>query len=131
MLLLDENITKDQKELLEKWGYHPKQIGVDLKYKGIADENIITFLRSSKNILFVTRDSDFYKNQLCHPAFCIVFLEVDRSECAFFVRKFLSHKKFKSNKQRVGKVIKLTQTIISYWEVNSKELMVIKWMNLI
>ena len=67
MYLLDENITKDQRELLEKWHFHFKQIGVDFESKGIKDEQIITLLQQTKGILFITRDSDFFKKEICHP----------------------------------------------------------------
>jgi hypothetical protein len=61
MYLLDENITKDQKELLEKWRFNVKQIGVDITTKGIQDIQIITLLQQLQGVLFLTRDTGFFK----------------------------------------------------------------------
>ena len=126
MYLLDENITKDQKELLEKWNYRVKQIGVDFKTKGIKDEQIITFLQQSNGTLFLTRDSDFFKNEYCHSKYCIVFLDVEKFEVAYFIRKFLNHPLFNNTRKRMGKVIKVNQTLIQYYALKSKDIFSIK-----
>lgn len=122
MYLLDENITKDQRELLEKWRFHVKQIGVDFNAKGIKDEQIITLLQQTKGTLFITRDSDFFKKEFCHPGCCIVFLDIGKYEVAYFVRTFLKHPMFNNNKKRMGKVIKINQTLIQYFMIKSEEL---------
>lgn len=121
MYLLDENITKDQRELLEGWRFHVKQIGVDFEAKGIKDEQIITLLQQTKGILFITRDSDFFKKEFCHPKCCIVFLDIGKYEVAYFVRKFLKHPMFNNSQKRTGKIIKIKQTLIQYYILKSAE----------
>ncbi len=86
MYLLDENRTKDQKELLEKWRYNVRQIGVDVATKGIKDTQIITLLQQLHGVLFLTRDTDFFKHNYCHPNYCIVYLDVEKNETAWFIR---------------------------------------------
>jgi len=126
LYLLDENITKDQKELLEKWRFHVKQIGVDFTNKGIKDEQVVTLLQQLKGVLFLTRDSDFFKKDLCHPNYCIVFLDVEKYEVAFYIKKFLRHTLFNSNRKRLGKIVKLNQTYIQYYTVKSEDIYTIK-----
>jgi hypothetical protein len=46
MILLDENINEDQRKLLEAWGIKVKQIGVEVKTKGVSDEEIISLLHN-------------------------------------------------------------------------------------
>ncbi len=129
MYLLDENITKDQKDLLEKWHYHVKQIGIDIKSKGIKDEQIITFLQQVNGVLFLTRDNDFFKKELCHTNYCIVYLDVEKFEVAYHIRKFLKHSSFNNSKKRLGKIIKVNQTVIQYYLINSDKLFTIKMTN--
>ncbi|MDQ6844176.1 MAG: hypothetical protein M3Z92_07480 [Bacteroidota bacterium] len=113
MYLLDENITKDQKELLEKWRFRFKQIGVDFKNKGIKDEQIITLLQQIKGVLFITRDTDFFKKQFCRSNYCIVFLDVEKYEVAFYIKKFLSHPLFNNNHKRLGKINQIKSNLYS------------------
>lgn len=127
MNIIDENITQDQKELLEKWGIRVKQIGNDIKSKGITDNDIISFLKEHSGILFITRDDDFYKQKYCHEKYCIVYLEVERNEVAYFIRKFLKHELFNTKAKRLGKVIKASQQFISYWQVHKKSFDKLEW----
>lgn len=43
MNILDENIPKPQRELLEGWGVKVKQIGVNVGHKGILDDETSRF----------------------------------------------------------------------------------------
>src|SRR6185312_15913195 len=122
MYLLDENITRDQKELLERWRFRVKQIGCDFKQEGIKDEQIITFLQQINRVLFLTRDSDFYKSSYCHSNYCIVYLEFEKFEVAYFIRKFLKNSIFNTSKKRMGKIIKINQTLIQDYILNTDEL---------
>ena len=126
MYLLDENITKDQRELLKKWRFRVKQVGIDFENKGIKDEQIITLLQQIKGVLFITRDIDFFKKEFCHINYCIVFLDVEKNEVAYYIRKFLTHPSFNNNYKRLGKIIKLNQTYIQYYVLKSEKLFTIK-----
>lgn len=126
MYLLDENITRDQRELLVRWRFQVKQIGVDFKTKGIKDEQIITLIQQTNGVLFLTRDSDFFKRKYCHSKYCIVYLDVEKLEVAYFIRKFLKHPLFNTNKKRIGKIIKVNQTLIQYYILNSDDLFTIE-----
>ena len=115
MNILDENIPKPQRELLEARRQAVKQIGVDIGRKGMLDEAIIPLLLGLRHPTFFSRDSDFYKRDLCHNGYCIVHLSVEKSETALFVRRLLRHPAFKTQARRMGKVIRVSRAGISFW----------------
>ncbi len=48
----------------------------DIGRKGIKDDEIITFLLTTRRPTLERRDDDFYKRQLCHAHYCLVHLSV-------------------------------------------------------
>ncbi len=52
MNILDENIPKPQRELLEAWRIHVKQIGVNIGRKGMLDEEILPLLQRQRRPTF-------------------------------------------------------------------------------
>jgi len=52
--ILDENIPKNQRQLLEKWRIHVRQIGFNIGRMGMQDEEIIPFLLQIKRLFFYT-----------------------------------------------------------------------------
>lgn len=100
MNILDENVPKPQRELLEGRRISVRQVGVNVGRKGLFDEEIIPLLQSLRHPTFFTRDSDFHKRDLCHRAYCLVYLAVEKSEVALFVRRFLRHPDFKTRANR-------------------------------
>jgi hypothetical protein len=105
--ILDENIPKPQRELLEGRRIAVKQVGVNIARKGLLDEEIIPLLQHLRLPTFFTRDRDFYERHLCHSECCLVYLSVERSEAALFVRRFLRHPFFKTRASRMGRVIRV------------------------
>lgn len=61
MNLLDENIPKDQRLLLESWGIHVRKIGVNVLQRGTDDRGIIPFLQQHR-CTFFTRDEELWNN---------------------------------------------------------------------
>lgn len=68
MNVLDENIPLDQRDLLRTWGVHCRVIGQDIAPISIRDDNILALLHRLKQPTLFTRDEDFFKHRLCHPA---------------------------------------------------------------
>jgi hypothetical protein len=66
--VLDENIPLDQRDLLRTWGVHCRVIGQDIAPISIGDDNILALLHRLKQPTLFTRDEDFFKHRLCHPA---------------------------------------------------------------
>jgi hypothetical protein len=118
MNILDENIPKPQRELLEGRRISVRQVGVNIGRTGLLDEEIIPLLQSLRYPTFITRDSDFHKRELCHRAYCLVYLAVEKSEIALFVRRFLRHPDFKTRVNRMGKVIRVSRAAISFWRLH-------------
>ena len=120
MNVLDENITRDQAEILELWGIRCQSLSRDLAAQGIADDNVIPLLLRLKRPTFLTRDADFYEGDLAHRNYALVWLDVDRSETAYFVRRFLKDKRFKMKSQRLGKVFRVHHNGVEYWAKGRK-----------
>jgi hypothetical protein len=57
--ILDENIPKNQRQLLETWRIHVRQIGFNIGQRGMQDEEIIPFLLQRRHSTFFTRDEVF------------------------------------------------------------------------
>ncbi|MFN8461226.1 MAG: DUF433 domain-containing protein [Anaerolineales bacterium] len=69
MNILDENISKSQRQLLESWRVSIKQVGVNAGHSGMKDSEIIPFLQGLRRPTFFTRDDDFFKPTLCHARY--------------------------------------------------------------
>ncbi len=70
---------------------------------------------------FFSRDDDFYKRQLCHARYCLVYLDVRKEEVAIFVRRLLRHQAFKTKAKRMGKVIRASHTGLSVWNPHAEK----------
>jgi hypothetical protein len=125
--ILDENIPKSQRLLLESWGIHVKQIGFDIGRKGLQDEEIIPLLHNLRQPTFLTRDEDFYDFRLRHAGYCLVYLAVDKYEAAFFARRLLRHRALKTKAQRTGCVIRVSGAGIWLWRLHAKKEEFLSW----
>ena len=100
MIVLDENIIKNQCQLLRSWRIPFRQIGFNIGEEGLKDKNIISLLHELKNPTFFTRDDDFFNKDFCHAKYCIVYLAVKKEESAIFIRRLLHHKEFNTIKKK-------------------------------
>ena len=127
MNILDENILKDQRELLSSWRVRIRQIGYDVGWKGIKDEAIIPPLLQLRRPTFFTLDSDFYERTLCHTRYCLVCMDVRQDEAATFTRSLLHHRDFNTQAKRMGKVIRLSSEKLSVWQMHAEKEMYFTW----
>jgi hypothetical protein len=75
--VLDENIVATQRQLLRSWKIHFRSIGGEVGRAGMKDrDEIIPLLHTLRRPTFFTRDHDFYKADLRHRGYCLVFLDV-------------------------------------------------------
>jgi hypothetical protein len=90
---------------------------VDIALKSISDENIIPLLLTLKKPTFFTRDRDFWKAELCHAKYAVVFLDIpeNEGELAKYIRLFLRHPMFKTSALRLGRVFQIQPSGIRYW----------------
>ena len=91
MNVLDENIPRDQADLLRQWGVRFRSISRDLGYQGIADENIVPLLLRLKKPTLLTRDEDFWDRHLAHARYAAVWFDAEVEETAFWNKRFLGH----------------------------------------
>jgi len=66
-----ENFPADQAALLREARVPHRQIGRDISCFGIQDLEIIPLLHRLKRVTLFTQDQDFFKQRLCHSAYCV------------------------------------------------------------
>lgn len=116
MNVLDENIIAGQRDKLRQWSIPFRQIGAELGHAGTQDPQIIPLLLQLKKPTFFTRDFDFFRPQLRHPRYCLVWLNVRPDKAAFHVRRLLRHRDFRTHEQRLGKVVRVHPDGVQYWQ---------------
>jgi len=94
----------------------------------MKDRNdIIPLLHTLRRPTFFTRDRDYYQADLRHAGYCLVFLEVTFDEAAEYIRRFLRHPSFRTQAQRMGKVVRVRHSGLSWWEAGGKAERAISW----
>jgi hypothetical protein len=127
MNILDENIPESQRALLRRRRVAVRQIGSDLGRKGMKDDEIISLLHQYDRPMFCTLDGDFYDRRLLHRGYCLVHLEVEEETVAEYVRRFLRHGEFDTKAKRMGCVIQVLPTGLSFWRIRQKEKGFLPW----
>ncbi len=127
MNILDENIIDNQRRQLGSWHIRVHQVGYEAGRKGMKDQEIIPFLHQLKQPTFFTRDNDFYKRQLCHTGYCLVYLDIRKTEVATFVRRILRHSSLSTKAKRMGKVIRATHIGLIVWNLHANKEERIDW----
>src|SRR5437868_745517 len=110
MLVLDENIPEDQRQLLREWRIRFRVIGVDLGRSGTADENLIPLLRKLSGSTFFSLDKLFSRPAWLDSRYCLVWLDVRRGEVALFVKRLLRHRQLNTRSKRMGKIVRAIPT---------------------
>ena len=62
-----------------------------------------------------------------HGRYCLVDLSVKKSEAAVVVHRLLSHLKFDTEAKRMGKVIRVNDSGLSYWQLRVEQEQGIDW----
>ncbi|MGH9838128.1 MAG: hypothetical protein ACREEM_05030 [Blastocatellia bacterium] len=128
MNILDENIGFTHREQLTAWKIHFRQIGFEIGAVGMEDRNqIIPLLHSLRRPTFFTRDHDFFYPNLRHAGYGLVYLDVEPNEAAEYIRRVLRHPSFRTQAQRMGKVLRVRHTGLSWWEGNAKVERALSW----
>ena len=102
---------------LINWKIHVRQIGVEVGHAGMKDlDEIIPLLHTMRGPTFLTRDRDFYSSSLCYFGYCLAYFDVSLVTAAEFIRRFLRHKLFRTQVQRLGKVVCVNESGLAYWQ---------------
>ena len=127
MNLLDENVRDDQRTLLRQWGIPFRQVGKEISRAGTQDDNLLPLFHRLKRPTLFTQDKDFFRRELCHRAYCLVWLEVRYIEVAFYLRRFLRHPAFRKAAQRMGRVVRVHPDGLHYWQAGKPGRVSMKW----
>jgi hypothetical protein len=126
--ILDEDISVVECERLRARKLHFQQIGKGVGRLGMKDRDaIIPLLHTLRRPTFFTRDHGFYHPSLRHSAYCLVYLDVAFDEIADFIRRFLRHASFRTQAQRMGKVLRVHHSGVSYWQARMKKVHALSW----
>jgi len=93
----------------------------------MKDNEIIPFLHSLRDPTFFTLDSGFYKRNLCHARYCLVYMDIEQHEAAVFVRRFLHHPEFSTEAKRMGTVLRISHTGLWLWRLHTKKEVSLDW----
>jgi len=103
------------------------QIGQDWGENGWLDvEEILPQLHGSR-ATFHTLDAGLFKRRYCHGSYCIVYYDVLETELGKWVIKFLKHHNFRTQVQRLSKVIRISPTKLTYWELHAYAIRKTEW----
>ena len=128
MNILDEDISIIERERLRARKIHFRQIGIEVGRLGMKDrDDIIPLLHTVRRPTFFTRDHGFYHPSLLHSAYCLVYLDVAFDEIADFLHRFLRHAAFRTQAQRMGKVVRVHHNRVSYWQARVKKAHSLSW----
>lgn len=125
--LLDENTPLDQRDLLRAWGIQCRIIGQDIARSSIDDASILALLPRLKQPTLFTRDEDFFKRELCHARYGLIWLDVEPEEAAMFIRRLLRHPRFRTKLSRLGVVGRIHHDGIAFWQRHRTSLLRIAW----
>jgi hypothetical protein len=126
--IFDENIIASQRAQLRKWRIRFNQIGTEIGRRGMRDlTEIVPLLHSLRRSTFFTHDLGFFDPLLCHKGYSLVCLDIKANESAIYIRRFLRHRGFRAENQRLGKVILARQRNLSFWEIGEQRLQRTSW----
>jgi hypothetical protein len=56
--------------------FRSNKIAFEIGREGLKDDEIIPLLHQLNKPTFFTLDDDFFKRQLCHAQYCLIYLDV-------------------------------------------------------
>lgn len=119
VLVLDENFSEHEVSRLRERRVRLRVIGVDLAVKGADDMQVLLpLLHRLKQPTFFTRDRDFWRRELGHGRYCLVFVAAGErpGEAAGLILRFLGEARFRTRARRAGRVVHLHPEGITWWE---------------
>jgi hypothetical protein len=118
MILLDENLPRQFRQELLRHRIHALQVGYELSYRGVKDEQILPLLHRLHRATLFTRDLGLYRRELCHRSYCIVCLHVLEEHAPTYIRKALRHRLLNTRANRLGKIANVTTESMRFWSIN-------------
>ena len=117
-----------QRDQLRARKVHFRQISMEIGRAGMKDRNdIIPLLQTLHRPTFFSCDHGFYRAQLRHSGYCLVWLDVLDDEAAAYIRRLLRHQAFRTQAQRMGKVVRVRHSGVSYWQLRERKERIVSW----
>ena len=92
----------------------------------ILDDRVPEILRTLKTPAFVTIDHGFWNRRLCHPGYCILYFDLAKDEqqqLPELLRRLFRLPEFRTRAVRMGKVARVRQEAVTYWEDGEKKVL--------
>lgn len=89
----------------------------------ILDERVPEILLTLKGPTFVTIDPDFWQRRLCHSGYCILYFALsDRQQKLLpeLLRALFQRPEFRTRAARMGKVARVSQAHIDFWQFRQR-----------
>lgn len=129
-LILDEQINQEVVlPALRKWITVQPLIEA-CPGQHILDERIPSILRTLKQPTLVTIDRGLWRRDRCHPAYCILYFALrsgEQEELPGLLRALLRHPEFRTRAKRMGKVARVSEATVDYWQFPQRGLKRIAW----
>lgn len=129
MLILDENISGDEEAKLVHWRIRCRVVGVDVAACGTDDADLIPLLLTLPRPTFLTHDQDFWDQSLQHADYCLAWLDTEESEQARYVRAFLRHSDFDTHAKRLGKVVRIHPSGLTFYDSRHSAAKQVGWID--
>lgn len=133
MIVLDEQLLSyGVREPLAAW-YRGQVLAItQLRPQTIIpDEAVPMLLRAARRPTFVTINvADFWRRLPADPRFCAVCVAVPHTqalEVPIFMRRFLRLAPFRTQRQRLGTVVRLTRPYVQYYTTMSTRIRHVAW----
>ena len=102
-------------------------LGGPSKTLGSGFTIILPLLLQLHRPTFFTCDVDFFKRQLCHERYCLVWLDVRPLKVAEYARRVLHHPAFKTQSARMGCLIAAAPTGLTVWRLREERPQRLPW----
>jgi len=127
MLVLDEQLLgRGLETVLGRWYHGPILFITELRPNTIIkDEAIPTLLHQQHSATFITiNESDFWRRVVMARHYCVICFALPDSqvsELPALLRAVFRHPLFHTKAQRMGKVLRVTRTTISYYSLRERQ----------
>lgn len=91
------------------------------------DSDIIPLLHALDRPTLFSLDIDFYRRDLRHQAYCLVYLDVNVDIVAEFIRRVLRHRELNTKAKRMGNVIHVQPQSMTLWRMHHETELQIEW----
>lgn len=133
MIVLDENLDEQRVRGRLSGRYQGKIVSVrDLRPRTvIKDDAVPALLCGERFPMFLTTNAvDFWRRVAAHRRYCIIcvpFPNERQDEIPDLLFRLLYHRSFRTIKQRMGKVIRVTWSDIRYYETMQRTINNVAW----